>query len=73
MIVFKSCNSGEGSKGAGIVVTDDLSEYREQWGACEQNAFNHVAQLYIENPMLIQNVRLYGVVLWPKPHTDQKI
>ena len=54
MIVFKSCNAGEGSKGAGIVVADDIREYREQWDKCESNAFNHVAQHYIEHPHVNQ-------------------
>jgi len=56
MIVFKSCKAGEGSKGAGISVTDDLSEYREQWSKCESGAFNYVAQHYVRpslSPLLI--------------------
>lgn len=72
MIVFKSCNSGEGSKGAGITVTDNLREYREQWDKCEANAFNYVAQHYIEHPMLIKNrkfdMRVYILVASTQPY-----
>ena len=72
MIVFKSCNSGEGSKGAGITVTDNLREYREQWDRCEANAFNYVAQHYIEHPLLIKNrkfdMRVYILVANTQPY-----
>jgi len=72
MIVFKSCKAGEGSKGAGISVTDDLGEYREQWGKCETGAFNYVAQHYIEHPLLIKNrkfdMRVYILVASTQPY-----
>ena len=72
MIVFKSCKNGEGSKGQGISVTDDLSEYREQWSKCEANAFNYVAQHYIEHPLLIKNkkfdMRVYILVANTQPY-----
>jgi hypothetical protein len=72
MIVFKSCNAGEGSKGAGITVSDDLREYREQWDKCESNAFNYVAQHYIEHPLLIKNrkfdMRVYILVANTQPY-----
>ena len=54
MWVFKSCKNGEGSKGQGIIVVDDLGEYRETWAGCESNAFNYVAQEYIEKPLLLK-------------------
>jgi len=72
MWVLKSCKSGEGSKGMGISVIDDLEPTRQEWGACEANALNYVAQAYIEHPLLLNNrkfdMRAYLFVASTKPY-----
>ena len=72
MWVLKSCKSGEGSKGAGISVIDDLGPDRGQWGECHENAFNYVAQAYIKHPLLLINrkfdMRVYLFVASTKPY-----
>mmetsp|Transcript_42341 Transcript_42341/g.67884 ORF Transcript_42341/g.67884 Transcript_42341/m.67884 type:complete len:594 (+) Transcript_42341:2182-3963(+) len=71
MWVLKSCKSGEGSKGAGISVIDDLGPTRREWSECNENAFNYVAQAYIEQPLLLKNrkfdMRVYLFVAATKP------
>mmetsp|Transcript_18959 Transcript_18959/g.37230 ORF Transcript_18959/g.37230 Transcript_18959/m.37230 type:complete len:610 (-) Transcript_18959:325-2154(-) len=72
MWVLKSCKSGEGSKGMGISVIDDLGPSRQEFGACEANAMNYVAQAYIEHPLLLDNrkfdMRMYLFVASTKPY-----
>jgi len=72
MWVLKSCKSGEGSKGMGISVIDDLGPSRTEWGECQENAFNYVAQAYIEQPLLLINrkfdMRAYLFVASTKPY-----
>mmetsp|Transcript_5921 Transcript_5921/g.7174 ORF Transcript_5921/g.7174 Transcript_5921/m.7174 type:complete len:495 (+) Transcript_5921:162-1646(+) len=72
MWVLKSCKNGEGSKGAGISVIDNLRPTRQEWGDCEQNAFNYVAQEYIEHPLLLKqrkfDMRAYLFVASTNPY-----
>ncbi|GBG24232.1 Tubulin polyglutamylase TTLL5 [Hondaea fermentalgiana] len=72
MWVLKSCKSGEGSKGMGISVIDDLGPSRQEFGACEANAMNYVAQAYIEHPLLLDqrkfDMRMYLFVASTKPY-----
>ena len=72
MWVLKSCKAGEGSKGMGITVIDDLSASRTEFGACQENAMNYVAQAYIEQPLLVINrkfdMRVYIFVASTKPY-----
>lgn len=72
MWVIKSCKNGEGSKGQGIEVIDDLSKKREEFGECIPNAMNYVAQEYIEKPLLVQgskfDMRVYLYVASTSPY-----
>eukprot|EP00924_Labyrinthula_sp_SR-Ha-C_P008998 maker-scaffold_2-snap-gene-9.4-mRNA-1 protein AED:0.00 eAED:0.00 QI:200/1/1/1/0/0/2/395/530 len=70
--VLKSCKSGEGSKGAGIEVIDNLKKKREEFGECETGAMNYVAQEYIDKPLLLQgskfDLRAYLFVASTDPY-----
>ena len=72
MWVLKSCKSGEGSKGLGISVVNDIANLRDEWGECLPNAFNYVIQEYIQHPLLVESrkfdMRAYLFIASTKPY-----